>query len=220
MTLRVLQQQLEHIYEFTNPYNIESFVITDVELARLLDTSVRARDIPEKLLLQQRGDDLDISLYLDQALVERLRAHNLHEQLRTQHLADFWTVVEGISHFSYLIFNARYKRSITLFEMELQAEVDKYVSAAALFARQNTGRIPEDLHSTLFANPRFDETLDTTEYERYRLANEYAGIYCAALHDHFISNKSNRLATNEIRRFYRLLHSQKITRIEKLSTLH
>ena len=39
----------------------------------------------------------------------------------------FCLALEGVSHFLYLIWNASFDRSVTLLEMELQAEIDKFV---------------------------------------------------------------------------------------------
>ncbi|RRQ22585.1 hypothetical protein [Thiohalobacter thiocyanaticus] len=60
MQLRYLQSLLEQLYEIDIGLDVEDFLITDRRLAALLDRSPRPRDIPEKLLIEQSGEDVDV----------------------------------------------------------------------------------------------------------------------------------------------------------------
>jgi len=220
MQLQPLQQRLQDIYEIDNDYDVETFLISDAGLARQLENRPVARTIPEKLLVRQHRDGLDVSLYLQQELLQKLASDNPTQVLHPGNFADFCTVTEGVSHFVYLTWNAHHARCITLFELELQAEVDKYILAAALLAEQSDGRLPHNLPQVLFDQPRFDPQLNHQEQQRYRLANAYARRYCSQLHLTLRERGDGIMITRELRRFYRLLHHRKIQRITRSLRYH
>jgi len=220
MNINQLQETIEDIYEIDTVHRAEHFVFSDPNLARQLDTTPCAREIPEKLLVHQHEGGLDISLYLDAGLLRHLRESNPFENLHHNNLNAFCQVVEGISHFIYLIWKSAYGRQVTQLEMEIQAEIDKYVICAALLARQRNGYIPHDLHECLFERVYFDVQLRGEERQRYITANDYAKRYCLLLHDYLVRLGDGVLITREIRRFYRLSNGQKIQRIHALEKLH
>ena len=217
MLFEKLQLYLETIYEVKTEHRVDDFIIRDPQLASLLDRGVDARDIPEKLLIHQHGEDMDVALYLDSELIDRLELDDPTCVLHDENLCDFWTALEGISHFLYLVWNATYARKVSMLELELQAEVDKYIVAAFLIRRQYNGVIPRELHYHLFANARFDDRLTPTELERYRDANYFAGKFCSHLQERFFrENRVLKELINELRRFYRLPQRNKIAAIQCL----
>lgn len=216
MLLNRLQGHLERIYEVRSEYRVTDFLIDDPVLAQHLDTTPNARDIPEKLLIRQEGDAVDLALYLDPELLKRLDADDPTESLHGNNLHDFWTALEGISHFLYLTWNARHERSVTLLEMELQAEVDKYILAAFLLGAQTRGRVPGTLHRHLFKDARFDERLNETERRRYHSANYFAGRFCSYLQKEFFRPGARSGLFNALRRFYRLSQQRKIEAVRLL----
>jgi hypothetical protein len=108
------------------------------------------------------------------------------------------------------LWNARYERGVSLLELEMQAEIDKYVTMAYLFSRQGGGRIPSSLYRWLFEEPTFDSSLDRESLERYRDANYYAARYCARLEKRYLSPNGRTGMFNDLRRLYRLTHRAKI----------
>ena len=214
--LRRIQNHLERLYEVNIEHDVDQFLITDAALARQLDNGPQAREVPEKLLVHQEGEDVNISLYLDQTLVDHMEDEDPTESLHDGNLNAFWTVLEGISHFLYLAWNAGYGRSVSLLELELQAEVDKFIIAALLLGRQRGGRIPASLHQRLFDNPNFDDALDHASLVRYYTANAYASRYCAHLQKRFLRDRHNGCMIKELRQFYRLMHRRKLDRIRAM----
>ncbi len=210
--LQLLQQQLEHIYEVSTPLNVEHFVIDDTVLEQLKTCT---RTSPEQLLVHEHDEGLDISLYLANYLLRQLKQDDPLDRLHRSNLAPFCTLLEGISHFLYLVWHAAHARPITQLELELQAEVDKYIVAAALFAQQDNGRIPEHLPQWLFEQVQFATDLSYQEARRYRLANTYAAKYCRQLHRYLMQIGDGVRITRELRRFYRLSQQQKIHWIEQ-----
>lgn len=213
--LNRFQRHLERIYEVSVALNVDHFLITDRRMAQRLDPDPGARAAVEKLLVREQEDGLDIALYIDGAVIDVLRSNDPLRCLNDANLAEFWTALEGVSHFLYLVWNARHGRSISLFELELQAEVDKYVAAVFLLGLQHGQRVPAGLHERLFANPVFDGALGGDELRRYHRANYYAGIYCGELRDGYLRRRSSMI--KELRRFYRLTHRRKIEHIHGLA---
>lgn len=214
--LNKLQCELEAIYAIELQHRVHDFVIDDPQLVSLIDNSPNARDIPEKLLIHQDGENIDIALYLDSQLIKRLEQNDPTEQLHNHNIHDFWLALEGISHFLYFSWNVSYERQVSLLELELQAEVDKFILAALLLEKQFDGRIPQGLHYHLFQNADFDARLSEAELTRYRDANYFAGKFCLHINDRFLKNRDYGQLMNELRRFYRLNQQHKIRAIGSL----
>lgn len=208
-----IQQLLQQIYDVSAGHDVADFLITDRALADALHDDSGHRAVKEKLLVAEDGEYVDLSLYLDAGLLRRLQTRNPLVDLHHLNLADFCLVVEGISHFLYLAWNARHDKSVTLMELELQAEIDKFVMALHLLSRQGSGNAGE-LHRRLFDAPRFDPQLGDQALERYRHASLYAGKYCRALYRRFLRRVRRPGMLSELRRFYRLPQSAKIRHIE------
>jgi hypothetical protein len=196
--LNKLQCELEAIYAIELQHRVHDFVIDDPRLISLIDNSPNARDIPEKLLIHQDGENVDIALYLDAQLIKRLEQNDPTEQLHNNNIHDFWVALEGISHFLYFSWNVTYERQVSLLELELQAEVDKFILAALLLEKQFNGRIPQ---------------LNEEELTRYRDANYFAGKFCLHINDRFLKHRAYEQLMNELRRFYRLNQQRKIRAI-------
>ena len=211
MVVDELQALLSEAYALELCYDVRDFLLTDPILAAAIDHAGRAND--EKLLIAEHDGEASVSLYLDPALLARLDRNNPTCYLSAENLEDFWTALEGVSHFLYYAWNAALEKSVTLLEMELQAEVDKFVGAAVLLSRQ--GRVqPQSLHRWLFDLPRFDDRLQQRELDRYRDASRYAGKYCLQLVQRIAGNVDRATLTNELRYFYRLPQAAKIHHID------
>lgn len=211
MMLGELHTLLTDIYALEMSYDIYDFLTTDRKLASRLDENGRAVD--EKLLIAEDLEDSHVSLYLAEELLERLRRNNPVNRLNAGNLEDFWTVLEGISHFTYYAWNATREKSVTLLEMELQAEVDKFIGTALLLQRQGE-RPPRRLHHWLFDMAEFDRRLTHRELTRYKEANRYAGKYCRKLTKALPWGRAEVDLMQELRHFYRLPQPAKIERIE------
>ncbi len=212
MQLSAFQSLLAEVYALDVPYRVDDFLTTDASLARALDQG--GREIDEKLLIAEGGGEADVSLYLDPALLERLDRDDPLRSLSGANLEDFLTVLEGVSHFVYYAWHAQHDREVTLLELELQAEVDKFVTAATLLHRQQRRQSP-GLHSWLFDLPKLDSRLDGTELDRYRVANRYAGKYCRRLARAQAGDPADESVRRELRRFYRLSQQSKLEHIER-----
>lgn len=211
MLLGAMQSCLTDLYALELAYDVRDFVITDRQLARALGG--RGREVDEKLLIAEGDGEAEVSLFLSQELVERLEVNDPTAALSGENLADFWTAFEGVSHFTYFAFKVARDQRITLLEMELQAEVDKFV-ATALLLRQQGENPPAGLHRWLFDLPKYDANLSPAEYERYERANHYAGKYCRMIWPRLQRGRCPEDLKRELRYFYRLSRERKIGHID------
>jgi hypothetical protein len=186
-------------------------LITDSKLAQALDRGGRENE--EKLLIAEDNGEAAVSLYLKQELIDRLDLNDPTTRLDERNLADFWTALEGLSHFTYFVHRASHDRAVTLLEMELQAEIDKFIATAALLRRQGE-RPPQRLHEWLFAQTKLATELSADEHERYAQANRYAAKYCKRLWPRLSESGGWDAARAELRRFYRWAQNAKIDHIE------
>lgn len=209
-----LQGVIERTYDLQSPHRVTDFLVTNPQFAR--DFGFRPDGIggTERVIVSEEDGSLDLAVYLDEQIVSRLRDDNPLNNLNDGNLAAFWTALEGVSHFVYLVWNALHRRQVTRLEMELQAEVDKFVTTALLVAAQQGGRVPPELHGWLFELWRLDETLGEEEADRYVRANRYAGRYCRRLSRQYLQNGANSMFP-EIRRFYRFTQRRKLRHIER-----
>jgi hypothetical protein len=197
-------------------YDVYDFLVTDRRELRLPSQSVAARRCEEQLLLGSDADGLRLALYIDSAVLGRLDSDSPFRCLSERNIADYWTALEGVSHFLYVTWCAARDRHVSQLELETQAEVDKYVATLFLLGEQTAGRFPVWLHQWLFERTAYDRNLDAEELDRYRAANSYAARYCRRLEERFLKRRNPALESfmREIRCFYRLGTASKLRRIE------
>ena len=213
MKLGKLQTLLETIYSVDVALAVDDFLITDAALANKLDRSSNPRACEEKLLVSQDGEELGLSLFIDECVLSRLHQDNPWDRLGDDNLNDFLTALEGVSHFVYLVHRANHNRDVTLLELELQAEVDKFVSVHAVAKGQGAAAAPRFLINRLFESQAYDQQLSATEHERYVSANKLAGRYCSHLESRFLSARSSFAFYSELRRFYEMSQADKLRHI-------
>ncbi len=211
--LRATQRLLSAIYDLRLKVDIADFVVTDRSRLPLPHRHTPTR---EQMLVVSDGDALDVSVYLDAAMLERLAIDDPFAELNGGNVGDFWTALEGVSHFLYLAWNAGHDRPVTLFELELQAEIDKYVTSLWLLKRQQPQRFPVELHHLLFERSRIEPTLARERIAMYEQASRSAARFCRRLAQRLDSSLASvRIDTlAELRRFYRLNHQRKTRHIE------
>ncbi len=210
-----IQSKLEAIYEVSVHENVIDFVITDKNFAEIISNKEINNNVLEQLLISENEEYLDVSLYLNNDLVERLGDQYPTAHTQKKDLHDFWIALEGVSHFLYLAWNAYYDRSVSQLELELQAEVDKFVSATNAIANKKDITSMQEIWSLLFSNPQFVSNLEHENVQRYQKASTYASQYCLKLMEMY--NSATQSVQNELRRFYRLGQQQKISRIHSVS---
>lgn len=217
-TLASLQGALADIYDLPATPDIHDFLLTD--RARLPLPAVRGAD--EQLWVAEEGDTLSLALYIDARVLERLGRCDPFAALNGDNLADYLTVAEGVSHFVYVAWNASHDKPVTLLELELQAEIDKYVVGAWLLRAQGEGRFPRELHRALFERAHVDPGLAGERAGLYQRASEYAGRFCRRVATRLERDCRTRARDTgellaELRRFYRWSSARKFSFIENLA---
>src|SRR4029079_12506089 len=86
-----------------------------------------ARAPREQLLLRESGGELGMALFVDDAALANLERHDPAARLDDRNFTDFCLAIEGVSHFVYVALAAARERAVSQLELELQAEVDKFV---------------------------------------------------------------------------------------------
>jgi hypothetical protein len=209
-----LQGLLQQTYDLDGEHRVTDFLTVNPALVEALGIMPGTASAGEQVLVSQQDDDcVDVAVYIDPDVLERLSASDPLEELHDDNLADFWMALEGVSHFVYLAWNAGLDKPVTRLELELQAEVDKFVLTALLLATRQ-GRAPDALHHGLFRRCRLEPSLDDASRARYQAANRYAEAYCARLLSRFRRQRDLKILTPELRRFYRLSQRGKLARIE------
>ena len=209
--LAQLQQQLHDIYQTTATHDVRHFLITDQKLAQALSASAMSARTGETLLMCEEDDGLSLSLYLDDEILKRLESANPLDALKPEQLDDLCKVIEGLSHFNYVVWKASQDRPVSLLELELQAEIDKFVSTMHLAREQKDPDLLNGLFRRLFDMVRFRKDLDEEESARYRAANDYAARFCRRIRPRLLATRDGALA--ELRQFYRLQLPDKISHI-------
>jgi hypothetical protein len=209
--LEHLQRQLHRINRSDAGYDIRNFLVTDARVARAITGGDPLTRSGETLLLREDGDRVELSLYLDHAILQRLEDGNPAALMRAGLLDDLCKVIEGLSHFNYVAWRASRDRPVTLLELELQAEVDKFVSTMQMALQERDSELMDGLHGRLFDKARFHEHLSPRQLERYRTASEYAARFCRALKPRLEGLGDD--VQRELRRFYRMSLGDKISHI-------
>jgi hypothetical protein len=118
-------------------------------------------------------------------------------------------IIEGVSHFVYVAERARADRTTTQLELELQAEVDKWVVLAGSIAGFDVGRSAA-LRSTLYERVAFEHDESSEVGQRYRVANDVAHRFVRHLEREYVGRGRIRELRQELRRFFRVGQEEKL----------
>jgi hypothetical protein len=110
-------------------------------------------------------------------------------------------LIEGVSHFVYVVHRAQHARETTQLELELQAEVDKYVVLA-----ESTGcttvESSERLRAQLYGQVEFTHAQDSEIGARYRTANTAANRFLRRLERRHLARARYDALRADLRAFY------------------
>ena len=211
MIARRLQMLIEAVYDLEPGCAVNDFLVTDRDQLHDIVPVNDTRCLDEQLLMAQTEEGAALSLYIDGAVLERLERLDPECGLGERNLADFCTVLEGVSHFIYAAWRLRHDHALSLLELETQAEVDKFAVAVLLPSWQR-GAYPAFAFARLFDAARFDARLTPAQLARYQDAHASAARYCRFLERRFVSRGRARIQEllRELRRFYRLGNAAKL----------
>ncbi len=213
MTTRVLaevQLALEALYRVAPGSDVRDHLVSEEHRSAL----GLARAPREQLLLREAAGELEVGLFIDPETLRRLEPG-----LADENLGEFLLAVEGVSHFVYVMERARAERPFSALELELQAEVDKYLLVLVIawtVRRAAPDQLSCELRARLFGGARLDDGLSAEERDRYATANAAAEGYAASLEARYLRReRSLGDLLGEARRFYRLGCADKLGHIAR-----
>jgi hypothetical protein len=216
-----LQRGLERLYRIDAQMDVRLFVVNDDQRRATLQASpgvgsANQRRPREQLLVHHDGDEVSLGLYLDAAALANLERHDPNAGLSEHNFGDFCLAVEGVSHFIYLAQCAAADRQVTALELELQAEVDKFISCVLIDRGGGAGK-PHELRARLYDHIHYANDLDADEHARYATANRHARSYAGTLARRYLDHGNVNVPEmlSELRRFYRLPLDAKLGHIAK-----
>jgi hypothetical protein len=177
-----------------------------LEEAPLVDDFITPTDGParEALLVRDTDDGIELALHLPRRALESGAAVSLDELCQ---------VVEGVSHFVFMVERARRELPATCLELELQAEVDKYMLLAHGGVPGGRGYEPErnsEIQKILFERVRFSHPEGTEHGDRYRIANSLAARFVRRLEERFAAAGRFEAMRALLRRFYAAGQAEKL----------
>jgi len=200
MVLDTLQRAIQHVYEIDLQHRVDDFTTSDPAFARAYGS---AHQPMEQLIFREDGENTDVSLYLDNRVVDALDdSDDGRVPMNMVCLA-----VEGVSHFVHFCWRSEHNVDLSLLELELQAEVDKYVLLTDMYG--------DGIHDRLFERYLYQSGMSPQLVARYESANRLAAKYCHRLERDYIRPGRTAAMLNELRRFCRRSQRGKIQAIEQ-----
>ncbi|MEM9696119.1 MAG: hypothetical protein AAGA56_26480 [Myxococcota bacterium] len=177
-----VQRRLMRLYALDGVPDVDTFVIAHDDVER------------ERVLVQADDDELRIRVELPPAaLTAPLGVDTLCQ------------LVEGVSHFILIAQRAQVGRSTTELELELQAEIDKFIFLVEARSSGSRDSI-RWAYTQLFERMRFVDHKATPAGERYRVANWAAARIVKRWRDRWRGDlrRSTPQLRRELRAFYRM----------------
>jgi hypothetical protein len=210
MTISFFQEELEAIYGVQAPRVVD--FLLDREGARA--SAGGEPRTPEALLVRESEQGLELGLFLDDEVVEATATADPHDPrpllTAPSALPRLACAAEGVSHFVYLATRAAAGRPVSLLELEVQAEVDKFALLVLHLWRRGLRKLSPALRRRLFERVRYHAHLAADELERYRVANRLGGGYARWLEDRYVDPADVDGLLRELRASYRLGGGEKI----------
>ena len=154
----------------------------------------------EALLVREEQDGVELALVFPARVAASPWA--------TLSLDDRCQVIEGASHFLVVCERARTERPTTHLELELQAEVDKWLVLS------QGGRLEPHsdraLRGALYDETDFLHDAETPQGERYRLANSLAARFVHRLSHEYARHGRHAEMRRELGRFFRMGQEEKL----------
>ena len=213
-----IQHQLESLYGIGLPQRVEDYLIGQKEAEGYINPENYGK-MPKELFLVRKSEEssVEVALFLDMKLLSNLKKNNPFTTLNDRNFSDFCILIEGVSHFVYFLWKAHHDIPITQLEMELQAEIDKFLMLFFYLRADNAPEFPQQLFEALFEDFKLIDKLSSETEGRYITASQLASRYCYNLQKKFRSLKDIHQIKNmleEIRHFYNLSQEDKIKHIQ------
>lgn len=169
----------------------------------------------ESLVLHIEDDALEIGLYISPKILKLIETYDPQTNLNNKNLDAACVAIEGVSHLLYVHQKYMNKTPWSLLELELQAEIDKYILCVNWLKRQ--GGNGRELLGKLFERYSLLGGMNSSVAWRYQRATTMAQNFCRHIEINFIFKHRLEPARRALKEFYRLSHWQKIRTVSNLS---
>lgn len=211
--LTSIQKEIEKTYQIVCPFSVEDFLLNEKERSRYLKQIPSLVDSEETLLIRQKEEEIDIGLLYNPELLDWSRNFDWKEIQNPQNqfcVGKLGSLIEGVSHFVYFLWKLEQKQPLTQLELELQAEIDKFI----LLSQTTDPSDLENLIDSLYEEVNWIPALGSLEKSRYQTAAKLAFKYCHYLKKTYFYSHQTHAIYSEIRTFYRMSQAEKIRWIE------
>lgn len=210
-----LERRIRRRYDLEVAHPVREFLLHDPDVLHALADGAAAQgaraggaEAPEELVLVRGADGVfELTLYLSETVCRRAGRALERGELGGGGLDAVCTLVEGVSHAVCLLWHAQHGRALRPLDLELQADIDKYLVLARDLA------MGEGLREALFEDVAYRAPAGSALEARYRTANGSAARYCRFLEHRYRGQGSGRALAAELARFYRLSGNAKLRRI-------
>ena len=216
--IKELQRKIEKTYALnTGITNIEQYIIGDKgyeefyakEKIRMVVNSHSGA----KVLIRDAGETLKVSIYYPDELIRELESNDPRLSLHDGNVDLCASFVEELDHFLFIAQNYKQNRPFSLLELELQANVTKYLVLKYFIALQNksvklSNFDKEYIRYHLFYKRKYDIE-DTSERKRYEDAGKFGMMYTKHID---LLPQEDRL--RDLRQFSRMTCPSKIRHIQ------
>lgn len=185
-----IQRGLEALYRLERTADVDDFVTHAGEGER------------EALFVRESADGLELLLRIP-------RLGDPTVDVDGDALDPLCQIIEGVSHFVYLADRASREREASQLELEVQAEVDKYVVLASAMNDFDV-RTSERLRRRLYGEVSYVHAKGTELGDRYRMANVCAHRFTARLERDYVRSARFRELQGELRRFFHMGQGEKL----------
>ncbi len=184
MILHLLQKELESIYRIGRQPSIERFLIS--------------AQGPPRIVVAEREREILVGVELGP------------EAREPENLADFLSAAEETSHFLYISWKAANEKPVSLLDVEVQGEIDKFLLASLHFPAP-----PEPL-DRLLERVRFDPRPAATIRRRYLEAHRLGRKFLQSLGRIFGPRGPLPEVLAVLREFYRRTSPVRLAAIARL----
>ncbi len=216
--IKELQRKIEKTYALdTGITNIEQYIIGDKGYKEFyakeeISTVVKSYS-GAKVLIRDTEDALKVSIYYPDELIRKLESNDPRLGLHDDNIDLCASFVEELDHFLFIAQNYKQNRPFSLLELELQANVTKYLVLKYFIALQNRSIKlskfdKEYIRYHLFYKRKYDIE-DTAERKRYEDAGKFGMMYIKHID---LLPQEDRL--RDLRQFSRMTCPSKIRHIQ------
>jgi len=167
-----IQSRLEGLYEIEVP-PVDGFLVPIVSTSLPHASDVSNDREREVLRVRSIHGEVEVALHLPEECIQP------RGELSIDRICQ---ATEGVSHFVYLAERSRRELQITQLELEIQAEIDKYLLLAGALVEGpiELGRLVR-VRDRLFDRVRYLHPRGSIRGDRYRLANAIAARFATSL---------------------------------------